>query len=255
MRAGNAILEHNVDMISVLYEDADVLAINKPDGVLVHDDGEDRAQPQETVVEWFLGKEPSVRGVGESGRGKRGEALERSGIVHRLDRETSGVMILAKTQASFAYLKHQFQTRSVEKEYRAFVYGSLKERWGRIDRPIGRSAKDFRLRSAQRGARGPLREAVTDWELIGQTAQHAYIRLFPKTGRTHQIRVHLKAINHPVVCDRLYAPAMPCDLGFERLALHAHTLGITLPSGEARRFVAPLPACFTQALDAMSVDV
>ncbi len=242
-------------MISVIYEDADVVVINKPEGVLVHEDGEEVQEGgRETVTEWLLDHVPEARGVGEPGVGKDGTPLERSGVVHRLDRETSGVLILAKTQQAFEYLKHQFQSRAVEKEYRAFVYGTLKERWGRIERPIGRSAKDFRLRSAQRGARGTLREAVTDWELVGQTTTHAYLKVFPKTGRTHQIRVHLKAINHPIVCDHLYAPNQPCNLGFTRLALHAHALGITLPSGEAKRFVAPLPQVFIDAVDAMSED-
>ena len=242
-------------MISRIYEDADVLVINKPDGVLVHEDGEEvREGALETVVGWFISQVPSAREVGEPGVGKRGETLLRSGVVHRLDRETSGVLILAKTQDAFLFLKHQFQSRAVEKEYRAFVYGTMKEKWGRIDRPIGRSAQDFRLRSAQRGAKGILREAVTDWELIGQTTTHAYIKAFPKTGRTHQIRVHLKAINHPIVCDALYAPNQPCELGFARLALHAHTLGITLPSGESKRFVAPLPQVFVDAVDRMSED-
>ncbi len=239
-------------MISIIYEDADVVVINKPDGVLSHDDGEERVDGRETVVDWFLGHVPSAREVGEPGLGKKGEPLLRSGVVHRLDRETSGVMILAKTQEAFLHLKHQFQERAVEKEYRAFVYGTMKEKWGRIDRAIGRSAKDFRLRSAQRGSKGLQREAVTDWELVGQNESYAYLRVLPKTGRTHQIRVHLKAINHPVISDTLYAPSMPQALGFARLALHAHVLGITLPSGDAKRFMAPLPQVFIDAADTLS---
>lgn len=243
-------------MITIIYEDNDVAVINKPDGVLVHEDGEEVKEGAsfETVAEWFVRMYPTVRDVGEPGVGKDGAPLLRSGVVHRLDRETSGVLILAKTQEAFLHLKHQFQSRAVEKEYRAFVYGTMKEKWGRIDRPIGRSAQDFRLRSAQRGAKGTLREAVTDWELIGQSTTHAYLRVMPKTGRTHQIRVHLKAINRPIVCDALYAPNQPPALGFTRLALHAHTLGITLPRGETKRFMAPLPQVFIDAVDRMSEE-
>lgn len=238
-------------MITILYEDLDVLVINKPDGMLVHADSADSG---ETVVSWFLIHVPEARGVGEEGVQKDGIPVDRSGVVHRLDRETSGVLILAKHQEAFLHLKNQFQRRSVHKEYRAFVYGTMKERWGTIDRPIGRSTKDFRLRSAQRGAKGLMRPSVTDWELVGQGQEHAYLKLFPKTGRTHQIRVHLKAINHPVVCDSLYAPTSPCELGFARLALHSHVLELELPSHEVKRFVAPLPHVFIVAADSMSEE-
>lgn len=237
-------------MIPVIYEDEAVMVINKPCGTLVHKDTADSTEP--TVVDWFLEQCPLARDVGETERLRDGAELPRSGVVHRLDRETSGVMILAKTQDAFMHLKTQFQGRSVEKEYRTFVYGTMKEKWGRVDRPIGRSSQDFRLRSAQRGARGMLRPAVTDWELVGQTDTHAYLKVMPKTGRTHQIRVHMKAINHPIVCDALYAPSFPCELGFGRLALHAHVLGIGLPSGETKRFMAPLPQVFIDAVDTIS---
>ena len=168
--------------IVVLYEDADMIVINKPAGLMVHADGRS-AEP--TVVDWLLARNPEVSGVGEPGRAQDGTPLERSGVVHRLDRDTSGVLVLAKTQEAFLHLKHQFHERLTRKEYRAFVYGVMKERWGTTQRPIGRSSKDFRLRSAEKGARGMLRDAVTDWECIGQSTTHAYLKVTPKTGRTH----------------------------------------------------------------------
>lgn len=238
----------------VLYEDADVLVINKPAGIMVHADGR---STEPTVVDWFLARAPRARGVGEPGFAQDGTPLERSGVVHRLDRDTSGVLILAKTPTAFLHLKAQFHDRLVRKEYRAFVYGSMKERWGTIDRPIGRSAKDFRLRSAERGARGTLRKAVTDWECIGQSAQHAYLRVMPRTGRTHQIRVHLRAIGRPIIADPLYARDVQApggDLGFTRLALHAYMLKITLPSGVEKQFLAPLPLDFEQASTTLAVE-
>ena len=239
-------------MVTVIYEDADVLVVNKPCGMLVHKDTE--ASTEATLVDWFLERSPDSYGVGEVERLRDGASLPRSGIVHRLDRETSGVMILAKTQDVFLHLKAQFHDRLVEKEYRTCVYGTMKKEWGTIDRPIGRSSKDFRQRSAQRGARGLLRPAVTNWELIRQSGTHAYLRVMPKTGRTHQIRVHLKAINHPIVCDQLYAPTFPCDLGFGRLALHAYSLKIMLPSAGEQTFIAPLPDEFERALKVMDAD-
>ncbi len=240
------------DGITVLYEDADVLVINKPSGIMVHADGRSDAQ---TVVDWFLARVPSARGVGEPGRAQDGSPLERSGVVHRLDRDTSGLLVLTKTEAAFHHVKAQFHDRLVRKEYRAFVYGTMKEKWGTIDRAIGRNGKDFRLRSAERGARGVLRPAVTDWELIGQSTTHAYIKVFPKTGRTHQIRVHLKSVGRPIVQDPLYAKEQDRrggDLAFTRLALHAYALTLVLPSGEERTFLAPMPLDFEIASTAIA---
>ena len=232
---------------AILYEDDSMMVVNKPSGMMVHNDGRNSEQ---TVVDWFLARAPSARGVGETGFAQDGSPLERSGVVHRLDRETSGVLVLAKTQDAFTHLKEQFHDHYIKKEYRTFVYGTMKERWGTIERPIGRSTKDFRLRSAQRGARGTLREAITDWELIGQSATHAYLKITPKTGRTHQIRVHLKAIGRPIVHDDLYAPEELLhgdNLGFSRLALHAYKLKIVVPSGEEMLFIAPFPLDFEEA--------
>jgi 23S rRNA pseudouridine1911/1915/1917 synthase len=238
--------------IQVLYEDAMVIVINKPSGIIVHEDGRSKGK---TVVDWLLSRAPEARGIGEPGLAQDGVPLERSGVVHRLDRETSGVLILAKTQEAFVHLKAQFHDRHVKKEYRAIVYGTMKEKWGTINRPIGRSGKDFRLRSAERGARGVLRGAITDWELIGQSSTHAYLKVFPKTGRTHQIRVHLKSVGRPIVQDTLYGSPEILkreSLGFARLALHAYTLILMLPGGEERTFIAPVPLDFEKASTAIA---
>lgn len=231
--------------ITVIYEDADMTVVNKPSGLSVHRD--DFTKPEVvTLADWHAARSPEAANVGEPLKLKTG-ALARPGVVHRLDRETSGVMVLAKNDAAFTYLKAQFHDRLAEKEYRAFVYGALKEARGVIDRPITRSAKDYRLRSAQRGGKGEAREAVTHWERIVANETHTYVRLLPKTGRTHQLRVHMKAINHPIVCDRLYAPNHPRDLGFTHVALHAYKLTLTVPSGGAQTFEAPLPPEFVAA--------
>lgn len=237
----------------VLHEDDEVLVISKPYGWLTHEDGKTEAP---TVVEWFLRWQPSAAGVGEPGYAPDDTELNRSGIVHRLDRETSGVLILAKTQTAHQQLKQQFKDRQVYKEYRALVYGRLNDRWGTINRPIGRSAKDARRRSAERGAKGVLREAVTDFERIGmgeyQDEPFSYVKLIPKTGRTHQLRVHLRAIDRPIVMDVLYADykiEKSNNLGLTRLALHAHVLELVLPNGVAHRFIAPVPPELEQAAE------
>ena len=243
---------------TIIYEDDALLVINKPAGVLVHADGRSEEQ---TVAQWFLARYPQAKEVGEPQAGHDGEPLLRSGIVHRLDRETSGIMVLAKTQEAFTHLKAQFHDRLVQKEYRAFVYGAVRERWGTIDRQIGRSASNFRLRSAQKGARGALRDAVTDWERIASGQYDgelfSYLKLVPKTGRMHQLRVHLKAIDRPIVGDTLYAASFAersCNLGLERLALHAHILEFTLPDGARERFIAPLPQVFENAAERIAED-
>jgi len=239
---------------TILFENNDVIVINKSVGLLVHEDEETTAA--ETVAGWAVSYFPAIAGVGEPGHSPHGKLLERSGVVHRLDRDTSGVLVLAKHQSAYEWLKQQFHDRLVKKEYRAFVYGRVHDRWGTIDRPIGRSAKDFRLRSAQKGAKGLLRSAVTDYERIGVgeygEESFSYLKLIPKTGRTHQLRVHLKAIDRPIVGDVLYAPTFTersNNLGFERLALHAHVLELSLPGGEEERFVAPVPQQFEEAAE------
>lgn len=237
--------------MDILLENDDLVAINKPEGLMVHENGH---TTEPTVVDWFLSYAPQAAGVGETQLSQKGDPLERSGVVHRLDKETSGVLLLAKHQEAFVHLKAQFHDRLVTKTYHAFTYGLFKERWGTIDRPIGRSAKDFRLRSAQHGARGTLRPSVTHYECLEQgsygSENFSYLSLTPQTGRTHQIRVHLQAIGRPIVGDVLYAKSemkRSNNLGLTRLALHARSLAFILPNGEKTYIEAPVPASFEEA--------
>ncbi len=254
----------NPESIQILYEDADCVVIDKPSGLMVHPDGRARGP---FLTDWVTQKYPQAVSVGEHARTSEGETLLRPGIVHRLDRETSGALIVAKTAAGHASLKKQFQDRTVSKRYLAFVWGEMKEDFGTITRPIGRSSSDFRKWSAQRGARGDLREAETYWEKIknqiypakagqakikidGQEVEGAFslVEVEPKTGRTHQIRVHFLAIQHPVVGDMLYAPNKPYALGFKRTALHARSVEFDSPeTGQRVKSVSPLPADFAAA--------
>lgn len=238
----------------ILFENEAILVVNKPYGMLVHEDW--TSGTEGTLVEWFLARAPEARGVGEVTTKPDGSPLERSGVVHRLDRETSGVMVLAKTADAHALLKAQFHDRLVKKEYRAFVYGRLHDKWGTINRPIGRNPKDFKRRSAEAGAKGTLRESLTHFERIGvgeyEEESFSYVKLLPKTGRTHQLRVHLKAISRPIVGDILYAEkqvATSNNLGLTRLALHAHVLEFDVPGKSRERFIAPLPDEFERAAE------
>lgn len=231
--------------IAVLYEDELVLVAGKPAGLIVHPDGRTE---EPSLDAWFVARVPDAEGVGEPLRLADGGIVPRPGVVHRIDRDTSGAVVLAKTPAAFLFLKGQFQAGAVSKRYAAFAYGEMKNSEGVIDRPIARSRKDFRLWSAGRGAKGKEREALTRYQVRARRGGFSLVLAMPKTGRTHQIRVHLKAINHPVVCDKLYAPKRDCALGFARLALHARSLSFLLPGGKKVAAVAPFPEDFSRAL-------
>ncbi|OHA92346.1 MAG: hypothetical protein A3J09_02660 [Candidatus Zambryskibacteria bacterium RIFCSPLOWO2_02_FULL_51_21] len=223
--------------MEILYEDSDILVINKPAGLVVHSDGRTK---EPSVSEWFVEKYPESKDVGE----KMGE-IERPGVVHRIDRETSGCLILAKTKEGHAALKKQFQNHEIEKIYHAFVYGNLKEDRGTINLKISRSKSDFRKRVSGREGR----EALTYFEVLKRGPEVTLVEAKPKTGRTHQIRVHFQALHHPVVADSLYAPSKPKILGFDRLALHARKIVLTNLKGEKISIEAPYPEDFQKALD------
>ena len=239
--------------MNILYEDNDIVAVAKPAGLITHADGRTK---EETAEDWF--------------KEKYGSGGVLTGYVHRLDRDTSGVLVFAKNEAAHAFLRKAFHDRDIQKTYLAIVYGVLKEKKGIIDFDIGRSRKDFRLRSAQPKAKGRLRDALTRYEVIAESADegsaestdvgsnerggYSLLKVTPETGRTHQIRVHLKAIHHPIVCDSLYAPNHKPALGIFRLALHAYSLDIPLPagrqgssSGGRKLLVAPIPSDLARA--------
>jgi len=235
-----------LNKVKILFEDEDVLVINKPVGLVVHADGKTE---ELNLCDWILKNYPKLEDVGEPLVLKEGTEIKRPGIVHRLDRETSGVLIIAKNQKSFLFLKEQFKNRKIKKIYNSFVWGEMKEEKGEINRPIGRSRKDFRLWSAQRGTRGKLREAITEYKVLKKNKDFSFLEINLKTGRTHQIRVHMKAVNHPVVGDKLYAPKRDFALGFERVALHAFSVSFILPKGDEIEVKAQLSDDFQKALE------
>jgi 23S rRNA pseudouridine1911/1915/1917 synthase len=212
---------------AIVFENDDVVVVDKPSGIIVHPD--DRHE-YPALTSWLTER------YGE------GNYF----LVHRIDRETSGVLMVAKTEAAHAYLKEQFQERLVRKTYRAFVYGVIKDDRGIIDKPIGGARGGRGPRSALR-PHGTTRDAVTTFRVLERGHDTTYIEAMPKTGRTHQIRVHLSSLQRPIICDQLYAPSRPALLGFERLALHALSLTLTLPDGAEHTFAAPLPADFLEA--------
>lgn len=186
-----------------------------------------------------------------------GTKILRPGIVHRIDYNTTGCLVIAKNKDTYEFLKQQFQDRKVHKIYHAFVYGDIKEDRGMINRPIGRSPNDFRKWSAQRGARGEMRDAVTYFKVLKRKDGITFVEAIPKTGRTHQIRVHFKAIDHSILMDDLYSSRFNAEqknqLGFKRTSLHARELEITKPDGELLKVVAPYPEDFEKAIKKMDL--
>ena len=217
--------------LEILYEDADLAVVIKPRGMVVHPaaghwDG--------TLVNALLGQLSSLGGIG-------GEL--RPGIVHRLDKDTSGLMLVAKNDETQEALSRMLKERRVEKHYRALVEGTMKEARGRIDAPIDRSRRDRKKMAVDPEGR----EAVTEWTVLAEGRGCSLLDVHILTGRTHQIRVHMRSVNHPVCGDPLY--------GFERgtrvpcLMLHARSLRFEHPrTGKELFFEAPLPEDFQQGL-------
>ncbi len=216
---------------NIIYEDENVVVINKPTGILTHSKGE--LSNEFTAADFFREKTTF------------GADTNRPGIVHRLDRATSGVMIGVKNPAAAKLLQKQFADRKTKKTYLALVEKVPKNLQARIDLPIGRDPKHpARFRVDAKG-----KSAITDYEVKQVFADNsALVELRPLTGRTHQLRVHMAYVGAPIVGDIVYGkPA-------ERLFLHAAKLEITIPGGQRKVFEAPLPADFEREIDARSAD-
>ncbi|OGS63334.1 MAG: hypothetical protein A3J79_11690 [Elusimicrobia bacterium RIFOXYB2_FULL_62_6] len=217
----------------LLYEDANLLAISKPAGVAVHpNDSNWMRRPEaclvaeETIVSILLRARPALMKNG----------IERLGLVHRLDRDTSGIMLVAKTKEAQAELQRQFREREVDKTYLGVVRGVPAKKTGTINAPIGRAAGFKKIKVWEYG-----RDAVTEFKLMEKTRRHALLEIYPRTGRTNQIRIHLEFIGHPIAGDRLYGgePAA-------RLLLHAREAVFTNPAtGRRKSLKAELPEEFT----------
>ncbi len=230
--------------LPIIYEDADFVAIDKPPGLTVHKTSAE--DPQTTLADIALELWPEIRGVGDLPAGRQGTNL-RPGIVHRLDRDTSGVMLLAKNQKSFEYLKSLFHEHTIRKTYLALVYGTPKEPSGTIDMPVGRVGA--KTTTHIHGTRDLVeRSAITDYRVTRRFTDYSLLECMPRTGRTHQIRAHLKAIGVPIVGDPLYAPGKE-TLGLDRPFLHAWKLELTTQTGTALRLEADLPENLQKTLD------
>ena len=220
--------------LSVAYEDEDVIVIDKARGMVVHPAA---GHPDGTLVNallWHCGD--SLSGIG-------GE--KRPGIVHRIDKDTSGLLIVAKNDFAHQALSAQLADRSLSRTYEAVVHGSFREDSGTVDRPIGRHPLDRkRMAVTEKNSR----PAVTHWEVIARYQGFTHIRCKLETGRTHQIRVHMASLGHPLLGDGVYGAPCP-EKGLEGQCLHARRLQFIHPrSGEAVVVESPLPPYFLQVL-------
>ena len=227
--------------LAVVYEDAEMLIVDKPAGLVVHPAQGNRTG---TLVHALLGRARD-----------RGEALgsiagvERPGIVHRLDKETSGLMAVAKTDAAQASLMDQFRRRTVEKEYVALVRGAAPALRGRIEAPIGRATGAWKMGVSAEG-----RAAITEYEVLDSGAGHSLLALHPLTGRTHQIRAHLAFLHLPIVGDLRYGGGLGPG-GLDRQFLHAARLGLRRPrDGAWIRARSALPADLLTALEVIGLS-
>jgi 23S rRNA pseudouridine1911/1915/1917 synthase len=219
----------------VLYEDADLLVVDKPAGLVVHPAA---GHTDGTLVNAILHHCPDIEGVG---------GVQRPGIVHRLDKDTSGIILVAKNDACHRYLQAQFKARTVQKTYLALVHGRPAPPAGRIVAPIGRDPRRrYRMAVVAPDAG---REAVTDYETVEALPDVTLMAAHPRTGRTHQIRVHFAAAGHPLVGDPLYGPSRD-RFRLGRQFLHAHRLVFRRPSDGAEiELTSPLPADLQRLLD------
>ena len=242
-------LEPQAMPLAVVYEDEALVVRDKPAGLVVHPGHGRRAG---TLVSGLLARGTRLSAVG---------APDRPGIVHRLDRGTSGLLVVAKTDAAHHALARAFAAREVHKRYVALVWGHPRPSSGSIEREIGRSRGDP-TRMAVRGTRGTSREALTTYRTRETMRGFALLDVEPRTGRTHQIRVHLESIHHPIVGDERYGgrawrgvqdPRKRRALaGFDRLALHAAALELPHPlSGRVLSLAAPLPAELESLLEVL----
>ncbi len=221
----------------VLYEDEDVLAIDKPAGMVVHPAA---GHSRGTLVNAILYHFPHLDGVGEGGR---------PGIVHRLDKDTSGIILVAKNPRAHRHLQTQFKQRTIEKTYLALLHGHITPSEGLIDAPIGRHPRHRKRMAIVSPDKG--REAQTQYEVLAFYGNTSLVKAHPLTGRTHQIRVHFASIGYPIVGDVVYGRGDVYKLG--RHFLHAHQLRFRRPADETWiELVSPLPEALQGLLDLLS---
>lgn len=230
------ILPENIPL-DILYEDQDILVVNKPKGMVVHPAPGHYTGTLVNAIMYHC--KDNLSGI---------NGVMRPGIVHRIDMDTTGSLLICKNDRAHQALAEQLKEHSITRKYHAIVHGRLKEDEGTIDKPIGRHLID-RKKMSVHCTNG--REAITHYRVLKRFQQFTYIECQLETGRTHQIRVHMSSIGHPILGDQIYGPAK-CPYKLQGQTLHAKVLGITHPTtGEYMEFDAPLPDYFQALLEKM----
>ena len=245
--------------LSVLYEDASIIVIDKPPGLVVHPAP---GNPSGTLVNALIHHCRNLARIDQISEGQkpenRSEEGLRPGIVHRLDKETSGVIVVAKDEGAYQDLTKQFKNRTIDKVYLAIARGRFTQEEGVIDLAIGRHPTERKRMSTRSPRMRRAKAALTRWRVLERLDGVTLLEISPKTGRTHQIRVHLSAMGHPLLGDPLYGRGRAlqdhtlkeCSRRLGRQALHAHRLDLTHPAtGERLQFISPLPADMREVLD------
>ena len=230
----------------IIAETKDYLVINKPAGLLVHGG---IGIVGETLVDWLTKKYPNIKNVGEDPM--------RPGIVHRLDRDVSGLMVVCKNQATYDSIKAQFQDRTIKKEYTALVYGKISKDEDEIDFPIKRATAGFKMAAVPKNfadrSDDKIRHAVTKIEVIKKMINYTLLKINIKTGRTHQIRVHMFAYGYPIVGDNLYCTRISklknVKNKLDRVFLASTELEFNDLNGERQKFQVPLPEVISKFLE------
>ena len=222
--------------LDILYEDSSLIILNKPAGMVVHPSP---GHGSGTLVNALLAHCPDLTGIG---------GVERPGIVHRLDKDTTGAIVVAKTDQAFQHLQAQLKAKTAQRVYWGIVYGTPRTETGTVDLPIGRCPYDrqrMAIISVEKGGR----EAVTHWQILERMGNYTLMEFCLETGRTHQIRVHSKQLGLPIVGDPVYSSGHSLGVNLSGQALHAHQLSLIHPvTGEVISAIAPLPENFEKLL-------
>lgn len=227
--------------LKIIYEDKDLLVVDKPAGIVVFPEGQTK---ENTLIDLLIKKYPELKNAGDQ---------PRYGIVHRLDKDTSGILMVAKTTEALIFLQKCIKNRKVEKQYVCLVEGAIKNDTGEIKTLIARSPRDPRKQTVYlEGGKAPksAREAITEYKVIQRYKDFTLLEVKIKTGRRHQIRCHLSYLQHPIAGDKLYAfKNSKIPEGLTRQFLHAKQLKIQLPNGKTEEFKSELPEELKKALN------
>lgn len=223
--------------LEIIFEDENLMVVDKPAEVVVFPEGKTLENKEKTLIDYLTEKYPELKSVGET---------PRYGIVHRLDKDTSGILLVAKSTEGLIFLQKEFINRRVEKKYITLAEGKIKEEFGEIKTLIDRSKKDFRKQVVSSDGR----EAITEFKVLKRFEGYTLLEVQIKTGRRHQIRCHLSFLKHPIAGDKLYSfknSKIPEDL--TRQFLHASYLKIQLPNGKTEEFKSDLPEELNKVLE------